>query len=105
MIPALEERSKSPVNLTSEFSRKSRQIGLVERSPVPILLPSAAVLLKPSSKEVIRCEGGNEYHEGAAGCQRDQKELKRIDQYRQQVIDSKHFWDLIELNLQTQSLY
>ena len=37
-------------------------------------------------KEVIRCEGGSEYREGAAECQRDWKALKRIDQYRQQVI-------------------
>jgi hypothetical protein len=47
---ALEERSKSPVNLTSEFSRKSPWIDLVERSPAPILLLSAAVLLKRSGE-------------------------------------------------------
>jgi hypothetical protein len=49
-------------------------------------------------KEVIRCEGGNEYREGAAECQRDWKTLKHIDQYGQQVIAYMRQQALLGLN-------
>ena len=46
MLLTLDQRLKSPVSSNSGFLRKSLQIDLVERSPAPILLLSAAALPK-----------------------------------------------------------
>ena len=46
MFHTLDQRLKLPVSLNSRFLRKSLQIDLVERSPAPILLLSAAALPK-----------------------------------------------------------
>ena len=49
-------------------------------------------------QEVIRLEGGNEYREGAADSARDWKALKKMDQYRRQVIDYMRQQVLLSLN-------
>jgi hypothetical protein len=38
-------------------------------------------------KEIIRCNGGNEYREGAGDIARDWRVLQKLDRYRRQVID------------------
>jgi hypothetical protein len=49
-------------------------------------------------QEVIRCEGGNEYREGAADSARDWKVLKRQDNYRRNVIIYMQQQVLLRLN-------
>ena len=49
MLLTLNQRSKLPASLNSEFLRKLLLIDLVERSPTPILPLNIAALLKLSS--------------------------------------------------------
>jgi hypothetical protein len=49
-------------------------------------------------QEVIRCEGGNEYREGAADNARDWKALKRQDSYRYNIIAYMQNQVLLRLN-------